>query len=316
MSQQQPRRSHSYPDSMKYGDVFDVHGDIASKPVAPQDAASMQSAENLVLGKIQRGGPAAVMQSAASYNVRAGIVDRDEATDVVRDQGVSITEATIGGSRVVTERIGGEIVAQYVDPRVPETSTDSTLEYTIGEALEAAALSAGEKPVDQGDAAAIQAAEMRATGSSEVRPGGLASQAQSAADVNPRIMSDENKTTLSDVLGDATARLPSDKPATGKDAQLVVGAEIRNQPGTNTTPGGVASSVAAAANIDERLKLIKALRQIERAHRLIKLEKPTRNLSYLAEGSSSLPFQLRVAIASTGPHKRPVAKGKYKIEKD
>lgn len=71
---------------------------------------------------------------------------------------------------------------------------------TIGEALEATALSAGDKPVDQSDAAAIQAAEIRATRDNKIIPGGVAATAQSAATLNARTMPDENKTKLSDVL--------------------------------------------------------------------------------------------------------------------
>lgn len=71
---------------------------------------------------------------------------------------------------------------------------------TIGEALEATAQSAGSKPVDQSDAAAIQAAEVRATGTNVVTPGGLAATAQSAANYNARVDRDENKIKLSDVL--------------------------------------------------------------------------------------------------------------------
>lgn len=71
---------------------------------------------------------------------------------------------------------------------------------TIGEALEASSLSAGDKPVDQTDAAAIQAAEMRAIGCNETPPHGLGAAAQSAATNNTRTMSDDKKTTLSDLL--------------------------------------------------------------------------------------------------------------------
>jgi hypothetical protein len=95
-------------------------------------------------------------------------------------------------------------VGRYVTPDVPLRSAAPALgrrdAVTIGEALEASALLAGDKTVDQSDAAAIQAAEVRATGTNEVTPGGVASMAQSAADVNPRIMLDEAKTRLSDVL--------------------------------------------------------------------------------------------------------------------
>lgn len=71
---------------------------------------------------------------------------------------------------------------------------------TIGEALEATVQTAGNKPVDQSDAAAIQAAEVRASGSNVVAPGGIAASAQSAADHNANIERDEDKIKLVDVL--------------------------------------------------------------------------------------------------------------------
>lgn len=71
---------------------------------------------------------------------------------------------------------------------------------TIGEALETTAQTAGDKPVDQSDAAAIQAAEVRATGSTVTTPGGLAASAQSAAAHNETVDRDEDKIKLSQVL--------------------------------------------------------------------------------------------------------------------
>lgn len=71
---------------------------------------------------------------------------------------------------------------------------------TIGEALEAAALTAGQKPVERSDAAAIQAAEVRATGRTTIIPGGVAAAAQSAAIRNARSASDADKAKLVDVL--------------------------------------------------------------------------------------------------------------------
>lgn len=71
---------------------------------------------------------------------------------------------------------------------------------TVGEALEAAGLSAGNKPIDESDAAAIQAAETRATGLGHVVPGGVGAKAQSAAAHNIRTTRDELKTKLGDVL--------------------------------------------------------------------------------------------------------------------
>lgn len=71
---------------------------------------------------------------------------------------------------------------------------------TIGEALEATAITAGNKPVEWSDAAAIQAAEVRATGRTNIVPGGVAAAAQSAATLNARTTSDHDKTKLADVL--------------------------------------------------------------------------------------------------------------------
>lgn len=91
-------------------------------------------------------------------------------------------------------------MGQYIVPDVQATTPATAIDQnakTIGEALEATAFSAGDKAVDQSDAAAIQAAEVRATG--RIEPGGVAATAQSAADSNPRIP-DEAKTKLSDVL--------------------------------------------------------------------------------------------------------------------
>ena len=54
--------------------------------------------------------------------------------------------------------------------------------------------------MDYSDAAAIQAAEVRATGRTNIVPGGVAAAAQSAATRNARVTRDEDKTKLADVL--------------------------------------------------------------------------------------------------------------------
>lgn len=79
-----PGGSSEQGQRIKYGDVFAVAGDLAAQPIAPQDAALMQTAENAVLGHTRKGGPAAVMQSAAARNERAGIVAHDRASDIPR----------------------------------------------------------------------------------------------------------------------------------------------------------------------------------------------------------------------------------------
>ncbi|KAK6141451.1 hypothetical protein DH2020_024811 [Rehmannia glutinosa] len=149
MSQEQPK---SQQDPVKYGDIFQVSGEIASKPVAPKDAATAQAAESIALGQVQKGGPAAVMQSAADVNVRRGVLRRDDVTTATRQHGVSISEEDVGGQRVFTEAVGGEVVGRYVVAEQKEETIDPPLSalnpvvVTIGQALESVALSVGDKP--------------------------------------------------------------------------------------------------------------------------------------------------------------------------
>ncbi|KAL2510693.1 Seed maturation protein [Abeliophyllum distichum] len=251
MSQEQPRR----PEAVKYGDLFQVSDELASKPIAPQDAATMQAAENIVLGETKKGGTAAVMQSAADVNERRGAVGHYDMTDIVREQGATISETDVGGYRIITESVGRQVVGQYGQPRDvkmrhPAAALDPEA-ITIGEALEAAALSAGDKPIDESDAAAIQAAETRATGLGHVVPGGVGAEAQSAAAYNIRTTRDEQKTKLGDVLADASEKFADDKPVTRDDAEGVINAEIRNKPDQATYPGGVSDTMAAAARLNQ-----------------------------------------------------------------
>ncbi|GLT30428.1 hypothetical protein SLA2020_052270 [Shorea laevis] len=81
-------------------------------------------------------------------------------------------------------------------------------------------------------------------------PGDVAASAQSAATLNARITRNEEKIKLADILSNATAKLPLDKPVTKKDAEGVTGAEMRNDPNLTTHPAGVAASVATAARLN------------------------------------------------------------------
>ncbi|CAI0465975.1 unnamed protein product [Linum tenue] len=260
MSQGQPRRPDQQPqqqeelDPIRYGDVFDVSGELASKPIAPEDANMMQSAETMVFGKTQKGGPAAAMQSAATFNERAGLVAHRQATDAVSSEGVMVSETDIPGARIITESVGGQVLGQFVQP-APVHGGGGVVAaqnaITIGEALEATGRTSGDRPVDQSDAAAIQAAETRATGSSVTVPGGLAATAQSAATHNAATDRDEEKIKLNDVLWDAAGKLPADKVVTREDAEGVMSAEMRNNPTLSTNPAGVAASMVAAASLNE-----------------------------------------------------------------
>lgn len=149
-------------------------------------------------------------------------------------------------------------MGQFVEPTPVQAGRTGMVQetaLTIGEALEATAHTLCDKPVEQSDAAAIQAAEVRATGSNVISPGGLASMAQSAAAYNADCQRDEEKIKMGDVLRDATAKLPADKAATRQDAAGVASAEMRNNPDAIATPGGVAASVAAAARLNQNVNL-------------------------------------------------------------
>ncbi|KAM0873927.1 hypothetical protein ACQ4PT_037733 [Festuca glaucescens] len=265
MSQGQPRRPASSEQAqgqdgaIRYGDVFPaVRGGLAKKPVAPQDAATMQSAETLMFGETVKGGPAAAMQSASMRNERMGAVAHDQATDATAEQGVSVSETRVPGRRIITELVAGQAVGQYLAPDDDAPTTGggggggagAATKITIGEALEAAGYAAGSRPVELSNAAAIQAAEVRATGLDANIPGGLAAEAQSAADSNTLAASDEDKTTLGDVLSDATRLLVADKEVEVHDAARVAMAETRNKEDGTARPGGVAASMATAARIN------------------------------------------------------------------
>ncbi|XP_040385177.1 late embryogenesis abundant protein 47-like [Oryza brachyantha] len=176
------------------------------------------------------------------------------------DGALHVTQADLpAGKRLVTATAAGQVMAQFTLP-VPGTEVaEETDAVTIGEALEAAA-SAGGRPVDLADAAALQAAETRATGMPGPVPGGVAATAQQAAAANMRRPHDDhgggdrNATTLSDVVGSAEAALPADKVATREDADRVAATaawNARRHGGGGGGGKGVAEAVAAAAEMNE-----------------------------------------------------------------
>lgn len=101
---------------------------------------------------------------------------------------------------------------ERLEPVVPTGIGSAAIDgdpITIGEALEAAAIAAGNKAVDQDDAAAISAAEIRASGEKSVRSGGMGETAQAAATFNSHVTRPQDKTKLSDIL---TVRTLPPKP--------------------------------------------------------------------------------------------------------
>ncbi|EAY91850.1 hypothetical protein OsI_13495 [Oryza sativa Indica Group] len=203
MSQGQPRRPP--PDGsgarpVMYGDVFDVSGELAGQPVAPRDAAKLQSAEEAVLGEAQKGGPAAAMQSAAAINARAGHVGRAQVTGAIADEGVAVAvaETELPGRRVVTESVAGQVVARLATPpRVVATQPSGSLDkdaVTIGRALEwrprpprrrgARGKLPADKAATREDAERVPSAEVRNRPDMATTPGGVADAVTAAARLN------------------------------------------------------------------------------------------------------------------------------------
>uniref|UniRef100_A0A0D3GG90 SMP domain-containing protein n=1 Tax=Oryza barthii TaxID=65489 RepID=A0A0D3GG90_9ORYZ len=242
-------------EAIKYGHVFAVTGELAGQPIAPRDAAAMRSAEESVPGvpvpqDIGGGYSAGVaMETAAAYNQAVGAVRPGQASDAATNQGIAVTQTSVPGGRIITEFVAGQVVGQYsvADQAVEQDAT----KITVGEALEATALAAGERPVDRTDVEAIRAAEMAAQGSDVTMPGGLADQAQAAARSNADADRDDDKITVGDVLTDATAKLAGDKVAGAEDAAKVVQAETYSDAAARTRAGGVGAAVSTAARLNQ-----------------------------------------------------------------
>ncbi|KAM0850911.1 hypothetical protein ACQ4PT_052786 [Festuca glaucescens] len=167
------------PEAIQYGHVFAVTGDLAVQAIAPRDAEAMRSAEDSVPGvpipQASGGGfsAAVAMETAAAYNQGVGAVQPGQASFAATTKGITVTQTAVPGGRVVTEFVAGQVVGQYSvanqammeqPQRQQQVVEEDTSKVAIGEAMEAAALSAGERPVEEADAAAIRAAETQAQG--------------------------------------------------------------------------------------------------------------------------------------------------------
>ncbi|RWW11730.1 hypothetical protein BHE74_00028723 [Ensete ventricosum] len=222
MSQEQPRRAGGL-QRMEPGDVYPVHGDPAAR------------------------------------------VQREEALAGHRDPGepgLVVTETDLPGQRLITTVSGGQV--KKSQPGSPffcsmlagtagEGVTRRFLWVSGGVAIRGAGAVGGEGG-GRRDKAAVQAAEVRATGLGGPLPGGLGSAADAAAEANARVGDAAQRAKLGDVLADAAARLPADKAVTREDAERVRAAEERNYEGgedMEQEEGGVAAAVMAAAGINE-----------------------------------------------------------------
>ncbi|MED6106802.1 hypothetical protein PIB30_007829 [Stylosanthes scabra] len=74
----------------------------------------MQSVEGQILGETPKGGPAAVMESAAARNQRAGVVGCKDVTNIAQNEGVTVSiDTDESDNHVITETLGGQVVGQY-----------------------------------------------------------------------------------------------------------------------------------------------------------------------------------------------------------
>ncbi|XP_010679056.2 late embryogenesis abundant protein D-34 [Beta vulgaris subsp. vulgaris] len=256
MSNEQHQRDAiaSNEEPIKYGDVFYVSGQVlANKPILPEDAAAMEAGERTVMGQIPLCSPASVMEAAAAINVQSGSISPNSGP---ANKGIQVVETDMNGIRIVTETVDDEVVGQYVEPNftgvnlTPPAQTPERESVTIGEALEAVALSAGDHAVDSADAAAIEAAEKRALGTDTLPHGSLAEEAHHAAAWNAQILQCEIRTTMDDILRDASDKLPHDRPVTHEDAKAILEAEAQNDPANAITAGGVGEMMSAAASLN------------------------------------------------------------------
>ena len=82
--------------------------------MVPVDAAKMQAAETVVLGKTEKGAAVSTMQSAAAKNQRAGFVGHDQGSDITGDQGVAISETHVPGRCIISESIGDQVLYNFL----------------------------------------------------------------------------------------------------------------------------------------------------------------------------------------------------------
>lgn len=244
--------------AVTYGDVFPAvavqHGYLAEQAITTEDASLMQTAEAMAFGHTLKDGAASAMQSAAAKNVTGGWVEKI-AHSPISEYGFSVTETAVPGAVMDIEYVAGQPVTASAHPTPTDPALAALDAVTIGEALEAAAMGAGDRPIELADARAIESAERRATGVAMPMKGGIGATAQSAAQLNLRT-DEAGQTTLSDVLMDATADLPADKVVTYEDAYKVLQAELRGRNVDELQAGGVGATLVAAADLNARSGLV------------------------------------------------------------
>ncbi|CAA7051656.1 unnamed protein product [Microthlaspi erraticum] len=166
----------------------------------------------------------------------------DDATfsNVSVEEHYSFSQSTSGG--------------QFIGP-TEQISTAATAligrSTTLTEALKAAAINVGHKPVETTDLAAIKEVEARATGGEIEGGGSVTAVASEAVARNKRMgKGNEKKTNLRDVIAEIDVRVKKDRSVTSEDAEAVVQAELNHSPLNHVIPGGIAESVTAACKLN------------------------------------------------------------------
>ncbi|CAL4887041.1 unnamed protein product [Urochloa decumbens] len=184
---------------------------------------------------------------------RDKVIGHGQEQSAAGGSGLQVSETDLpAGRRMVTTSAGGQVMAQFTVPVPGQDVAEATDAVTVGEALQAAP--GDDRPVSLADAAAVQAAEMRATGLGGNLPGGVAAAAQRVAEANTAAEGGKAAVRIRDVVGDAAAALPADKVATREDAEKVAAAAARNvgkRAGAGGKGSGVVEAVAAAADMNE-----------------------------------------------------------------
>lgn len=143
---------------------------------------------------------------------------------------------------------------QFVGPteEIP-TAADALIgrSATLTEALKAAAINVGHKPVETTDLAAIKEVEARATDGDIERGDSVTAVASEAVARNKKAgKEDAKKIHLRDIIAEIDVKVARDRAVTSEDAEAVVDAELNHSPYNHVIPGGVAESVAAACKLN------------------------------------------------------------------
>ncbi|KAE9621942.1 hypothetical protein Lal_00032619 [Lupinus albus] len=201
---------------IRYGDVFQVDGELAKKPITPRDAAVVQSVESQIMGgHTQKGGPASIMESAAAKNERAGVVSHKASTNIARNDGTTIYEdKCVGGKRVLTQTLGGEVLGQFVkndNDHVPNKGTiihdDDPFRSTVDDDLPASVKAPQVTPTEDFD---------------------FISNKSVHANLNPRLSSNQK-------MDDLYVEMQEQQQGTHENADVI-----------SSVPGGMGASMATA----------------------------------------------------------------------